>query len=572
MNAQHCYWDICFVHLQASDTKFFGFSEFLAALALMVLAWTIADTRYRFRIRTAPLPLQGGTYAVVGMVGVLTLLTDWWRAEQWFVPQWKVMTPAAWQAILAAAFLANFLTWAWFAFIRPPVFGRWNSRRFTRQLKISIITGAPAELPEIAAELEYSAKRLITSAWTVPELERQRAEYSRGHVQMRSRNDGIRQSAHEVLLLLGDRRFCRSVVQSAPSTAMALFEAMTSQKKYDVALGTFAKNVTSEAIASRESFAYHEVAGSQTGFIGYYKPLTTALYGNYSVVSALKQVFDVGYEETRQWKADQWKAFCRLVLVTFCDYIDARPTTDHPYVLFRAAGDISRAPAMLAKLNGAPQDSWADEELDKLSVVVDFVGSATGALNASVHRPTVPFRRKKADPRTDIHDLIVRVMVDTVLLASRVKHPRDLCWTVHYIGVWSELFEDRLNGPAGKIILYRVRRRLYDEVVRMATYPNFKSSAVLAMLLNVMGLSDSKSASDRSASPLHRAVLSWVKKHYVWLAEESPRVASDCLPEGIIYEPDGPRLIKTGLSVLDRAAPRTILDLLPYAKPTEPGQ
>ena len=52
--------------------KFFGFSEFLAGLALMVLAWTIGDIRYRFRVRSAPLPLQGVTYTVVAAVGVLT--------------------------------------------------------------------------------------------------------------------------------------------------------------------------------------------------------------------------------------------------------------------------------------------------------------------------------------------------------------------------------------------------------------------------------------------------------------------------------------------------------------------
>ena len=134
MSEPHCYWSICFVPLRAQDPKFFGFSEFLAALALMVLAWTIADIRYRFRVRTAPLPLEGGTYTIVGIVGVLTLLTDWWRAEQWLVPEGKLLTPASWQALLGAIFLANFMVWAWFAFVRPPVFGRWNASRFARQL------------------------------------------------------------------------------------------------------------------------------------------------------------------------------------------------------------------------------------------------------------------------------------------------------------------------------------------------------------------------------------------------------------------------------------------------------
>jgi hypothetical protein len=78
---------VCFVPLETSSPKIFDFSEFLAGLALMVLAWTIADVRYRFRIRSAPIPLQGLTFAVVVAVGILTLLTDLWRAQGWLVPE-----------------------------------------------------------------------------------------------------------------------------------------------------------------------------------------------------------------------------------------------------------------------------------------------------------------------------------------------------------------------------------------------------------------------------------------------------------------------------------------------------
>lgn len=127
---QNCIAAVCFIPLDATAPKFFGFSEFLAGLALMVLAWTIADVRYRFRVRTAPIPLQGITFAVVAGVGVLTLLTDLWRAEQWLVPQGNLLTPASWQALLGGSFLLTFLTWTWFAFIRPPTYGRYNAERF----------------------------------------------------------------------------------------------------------------------------------------------------------------------------------------------------------------------------------------------------------------------------------------------------------------------------------------------------------------------------------------------------------------------------------------------------------
>ena len=120
MSSDYYFGFVRFVSLDANTQKFFGFSEFLTGLALMVLAWTIADVRYRFRVRTTPLPLQGVTFAVVGAVGILTLLTDLWRAEQWLVPQGHLLSAAEWQAFLGVLFLLTFLTWAWFAFIRPP--------------------------------------------------------------------------------------------------------------------------------------------------------------------------------------------------------------------------------------------------------------------------------------------------------------------------------------------------------------------------------------------------------------------------------------------------------------------
>ncbi|WP_152603299.1 MULTISPECIES: HNH endonuclease [Burkholderia] len=109
----------------------------------------------------------------------------------------------------------------------------------------------------------------------------------------------------------------------------------------------------------------------------------------------------------------------------------------------------------------------------------------------------------------------------------------------------------------------KVRRQLYNKVVRMSKFPNFKSSQLLALLLNVMGIRYQKATSDRPISPLHKAVLSWVKQNYVRLAEQSPRVAGDCLPEGITYDPDGPRLVMTGIAILDRAPSHIILDLNP---------
>ncbi len=129
-----CYLGVCFFQLTGQEPKIFGFAEFLAALALLVLAWTIADFRYRFRISTAPVPLKRMTFFSVTFVGFSTLATDLWRAEKWYVPRGNLISAAEWQALLGCVFLLTFLLWAWFAFIRPQNFGRLNAVRYIQGL------------------------------------------------------------------------------------------------------------------------------------------------------------------------------------------------------------------------------------------------------------------------------------------------------------------------------------------------------------------------------------------------------------------------------------------------------
>ncbi|HHX5623545.1 TPA: hypothetical protein ACVFHJ_006528, partial [Pseudomonas aeruginosa] len=100
MQVETCFGGLCFYPLDPNGPKFFGFSEYLAGLALMVLAWTTADVRYKFRIQVAPVPLQTITFYAVAVVGLLTLLTDLWRANGWLIPKGQFFTLASWQAFL----------------------------------------------------------------------------------------------------------------------------------------------------------------------------------------------------------------------------------------------------------------------------------------------------------------------------------------------------------------------------------------------------------------------------------------------------------------------------------------
>ncbi len=557
--ADKCYWLVCFTHLNATDIKFFGFSEFLAALALMVLAWTIADTRYKFRIRTAPLPLQGLTFWVVGVVGVLSLLTDWWRAEGWLVPRGNLISPFGWQALLGAFFLLSFLMWVWFAFIRPASFSKLNSTRFAQEMYRLILKGSPAELPEIADELPRSARALIRYSLETHEIQRQPESNKK-----KAHNRKVSEDAYFLLQLLADRKFCRHVVHTSPIIALALFEEIALQKKYSVPLGIFAKNITAEAIENFDSFAYHEVSSYLSGYVGHAKPLSKALYGNFKIVEGLSEVFAVNYLERERWTSKQWEAFLRLVSITFDAYSKSGTVSNHSSVIYRVLGDIKEAGRGIGKLNTL-ENWWPNEEYYKFDAAVKFSIQMCKALDKNVDPRSEYFvlRRKKTEHGHDIYDSIAKLMFELIFEASAVSEPRETCWTIQYNGVWDDFFHSfSPDGSSSKIIKFKLRRLLYDEIKRMNDFPNFKSARLLSLLLNVLGLQkEPRTADRRSTHALKQVVLRWTARNYVRLIQGNPRIGARCLVQSVTYDEGNHRLIYIGPKILDREPSMTYLQL-----------
>lgn len=153
---------ICFVPV-TTTASLFGFKDFIAALALLIIIYTISDIRYRFRLSVAPTPLFGISYALIGLIGFGALATDIWISEKWLVPS-SLVTTAIWQGTLAALFLGLVITWVHYAFIKPPIFGRNNYQKYAQELYRIVLKGSEAELPIIAHELASSAKSLVTLA------------------------------------------------------------------------------------------------------------------------------------------------------------------------------------------------------------------------------------------------------------------------------------------------------------------------------------------------------------------------------------------------------------------------
>lgn len=565
MTVARCLWKLCFIPLDAKGPRLFGYPEFLAGLALMVLAWTIADARYRFRVKTAPIPLRPITFFVVAIVGVLTLLTDLWRAEQWLVPKGTLLSPPAWQAMLAGIFLLTFLTWAWFAFIKPPIYGKHNAKWYARALYQAILKGVPTELAIVAEELTQSARTIVKYATDGRPTPRS------GTGLRREKPPLVEALADEILLLIADKRFCRAIVESSPSTALAIFQEMNKHNKYEINVGTFGKNLVAEAIANKNSFLYNEAEGFESGLIGYHKPLSQAMFGNYRMVESIDSLLDPPWRVKAKWDAEQWEAYCRVVLITFRDYVD-KCTFEHSYVLFRAKGYIQNAASDLYKLNGVDGLAWDNDIYARLRAIVEFIGDAVEILGEVPLPPNLTLR-PKGEPHhlnETFYDHLADMIFEVIFHASSVASPWWECWNIQHNLVWDGLFKThKLANAAGKVVMFKVRRKIYDEVVRMNEFPNFKGAKFLAFCLNVMGLREG--SHEKEGRALHKAVLAWTRKNYVWLHKYNFRVAEACLVSNTTYDEANCRLVKTSPAEgLRREAHHVYLELASLPKEAEP--
>lgn len=534
---------VSLVPLEMSAPKFFGFAEFLAGLALMVLAWTIADVRYRFRIRSAPIPLQGLTFAIVAAVGVLTLLTDLWRAQSWLVPKVSFVTPALWQAILAGLYLLTFLVWVIFAFIKPAIFSKWNARRYAQTLFGAIVKGSPTELAVVADELMRSAKALVFYATDRVAFPHFPQNSPKNH----GKPSRAAAYANDILSLIADKRFCRAIVESSPGTAWAFFYEIGEQKKYGVQAQTFASNIVGEALENKNSFLYHETAGYESGLIGSYKPVCQAIFSNYEMVESINTLLDTDFRSRSKWESEQWEAYCRVVLMTFRDYIE-RGGSGHSYVLYRALKNIEEAPSGLYELNGVGGSKWNDDRFARLRVVIEFINEAVNVLEKKVAPAGLRRRdRGKGSGRTeDIYDNIASLIYQIILDASAVNSPRDLCWWIQHNALWGKLFNfGNLNGEIGAVVKSLVCRLLYNDVTEMKRAPNFQGARILSFCLNVMGLERRKEDYFRDSRALHRAILTWTRKNFARLRDYDPRVAEACLVDGMTYDAPNHRIVKT---------------------------
>ncbi|MEQ5122647.1 hypothetical protein [Morganella morganii] len=506
----------CFA-LNKNASKYFGFAEFISGLALTLVVWIVADLRYKFRIDTASFPVRGASLVVTPIVGILVLLTDYWRSSQSRVPVGGWLTPESWQLLLGGTFLLVLVVWFWSAFFRPARFNQWNCAKFASNTEMSLLRGDSSELAIIGDELASSISRIVHC---VP------VDFSSGKITKTQRN------ALKLLMAIGSPKFCRAIVEGSPRLIINLFNAVSDQGKYSDEINIIAKNFITAAIENRNSFLYNEQNFFESGLEGVTRPVTTALCQSSELIMNIHTLLSPDYSRRAPWDIEQWKAYFRLVLEAFTVYIGG-------------GGHATQCPASLhlayLHIKNIYVDLTEDLQLTSLKYGSDL-HSRLQILGSQI-KDMVDVLNKLDQPVGHAEDNIANIIYSLIISASLVRKPRKVSQKIQYTLIWSDILNSsELRSETGIRILNQVHRKLLDTIKKA---PNLDSIRILGYCLNVMGFNPSEENEPYGSSwrKLHIDLLDWVKRNLASLIEMYPSIDSYCFVDGMSFDKQNNRIV-----------------------------
>ena len=485
------------------------------------------------------------------IAGVL-LLTELWFQNAFLLPRF-LNHYANIKILLATVFLVLVIYIVSVCFLRPARLRRANAVQFFGATARHIHQGNKDRLQAIAEDLGRTMEDIF------------RLASKRLASKVNSRGDSssvpIEQAcAHDLLLTLADRRFCNLIVDRNPAFAIQCF--MLAAKYPNAPFAQFSRNVGEEFIVNTESAFYQEDSGYTSGYFGYAKPITNAVFGSYELIercaSASVSPLDVHYSVVGTLNATQMEGFTRAGLAFFKAYLENTNSQRHSYAFARLLESIKNSASGLYKLNNLSTDEWNAPEYARFKSAAHFLREAIIILDKS----GIKSRTLKPSKETyhDVYDALARAVVELISTAATVDVASFICWNVQHNVAWDVLFSHR-RGYAFSVLQFKVRRLLYDEIVQHSG--NFLSARFLGFCLHVCGLTagNRRETFGREEYALRVCAISWVRKNYKILLADHPKVAQACLHGSVTYDQENHQLVKTFTDATRKEIPREVLAL-----------
>ena len=510
----------------------------------------MTDIKFRFRVSVAPIPILSLAFWISFLVGVMLLYLQLSQNKGWEVPGF-LTDFALIQTILGGLFFTVVFLWVAFAFwMRLSVFCSVNKKQFKQQINGAFLRSLNQELPIIANELGRSIRNIVKHAPLCSDVQKQGEKFWN--------KSTIQNCAYGLLHIMANGKFCQAVVSQSIWTAIALFSEMEIQKKYDLPVREFVRNVFTEALKNKDSILYHE---SSLGFHPDYKPFTLSLFGNFDLMEGLtirgRCPLDIDYKFQCEWGDQEFEMYCNC-LTTFSKAYIARIKEDGGYIHSYAYNIGLRTVTEVAerfRFEIKAEKYWDTPAYRLFSKSVDFAESTLSLFEDEAFQelPLTACKVKIAGnpiKSMDIYDWICQLIYDLMLTAAYIQEPFDNSWHVQQL-IFDRLFIGFFNLKSSKairIIKHRLRRKIYDGIRQLLDpkMRNYQSARMLGFWLNVNGLNQRQpQKNDRRYEyfPLQKMILSCVKKNFWKLYCDNPELAESCLAGRITLDKINHKLV-----------------------------
>ncbi|RWY88575.1 hypothetical protein EHI44_10995 [Rhizobium leguminosarum] len=553
---------ICMQHAQApAGQPLFGIGEFLTAIAVFAVAYTMADERYKFRLAVSAIPIHTIFFAATILTGIGVIALPFWFELGLPIPS-LLNNQKIFEAFFAAVVIGLIALWTYVAFISRPKFSRRNAFRFAQRVFQTIADGEESELSAVAYELGRSAKPIIDGA-------RKRMlvyDARRGGIKREKTNTA--EIAHDLVLLMGDRRLCHLVARRMPWVAAVFFREMEDYRG-GIPIEQFAKNVVAELFRETNSAIHHEDDGYRSGLIGYLKPISSSLFGNSALIDSLSggggSPIDPLWLDTRSWSIQSWHAYSKAVLIYLKDKLRRHRSLEMIGTAIHQIGrGYEHACSDLYRVNSmAEEDYGSSIEYLRVGEVVDFVSQALQLVDdAGIQGSRLVELDGTYVRHKDLIDVLALIAKELIVAAGTVSTADFRSWNVQHNTIWSGLMRDYEVTYAKRLFQSRLSRLLWAEIRKMETMPNYVGARILGVCINVMGFRlDHAVHRPRETRALKRAVSGWCQRNFMTLWTQYPDVALACVIGNITFDHEKRQLTKTYASNLGRLGQQEHLQL-----------
>ncbi len=442
MSSQICnfiWLGICFEPATSGAfDQIFGIADFLATVAIFVVAYSLSEPRYKFRAAASTF---ADTYLLFGATlvsGVGLLVSSVWFSLELPIPV-TLNSPIIFQATIAGLLIAVLAFWMYRTFVKPPRFSRRNAIPFSRQVYLSITDGDEAKLLAAVHEIGRSAEILVREA---SKFDVRRNLIKGGFEDYRPETSQI---AYDILRLLGDRRFCRIVAQKSPWVAAKIFRT-AAEDGIDVRpLVPFARNVSDEFFLDENSAIHHEGDGYYSGLIGHLKPVTTAFFGNSDLIDRLAHhngsPLELMWLTSKRWKIASWETYNRVALLYVRDGLTKGQGAYLNFGLSQIFSGYEHVCSDIYRVNEmTDRDYYESLEFQKFRNTVDFVREIIALLDKSkVFGARQPEMRHDRPDMDDIYNQLAKIALSLTVGAGSVDTPDFRGWTVQHNTLWVNL-------------------------------------------------------------------------------------------------------------------------------------